>query len=153
MADKRYIYLDTSILGGLEDQLRLVIEAPTDVVYWNQYGGYSCLHGYVEGFIMPILPGPGVLAELRDVFENVLGGHGTNGSGFTWGPGVLERVRAAVADIGMQGLTHDRHDRSWPGPYDCALRVDEDRLAVLDEAWIPVLTADGPGVLTWENSD
>ncbi|WUO43891.1 DUF6210 family protein [Streptomyces sp. NBC_00285] len=31
--------------------------------------------------------------------------------------------------------------------------LDESRLAEADEAWVPVLTPDGPGVLTWENSD
>ncbi|MER5644869.1 DUF6210 family protein [Streptosporangium sp. NPDC002524] len=153
MPKKRYIYMDTSDLGGPEDQLQLVIEAPTGVVYRNQYGGYSCLPGHAEGFLMPILPGPDVLPELRDIFENELGGHGTNVRGFSWPPGSLNRVRRAVEDIGMQGLTYDRDDHSWPGPFDCALRVDESRMAVLDEAWIPVITADGPGILTWSNSD
>jgi hypothetical protein len=31
--------------------------------------------------------------------------------------------------------------------------LDESRLAEADEAWVPVFTPDGPGVLTWENSD
>ncbi|WP_328753160.1 DUF6210 family protein [Streptomyces sp. NBC_00285] len=37
----------------------------------------------------------------------------------------------------------------WSAP----LLLDESRLAEADEAWVPVLTPDGPGVLTWENSD
>ncbi|MGW9028169.1 DUF6210 family protein [Streptomyces sp. NPDC055722] len=34
-----------------------------------------------------------------------------------------------------------------------ALVLDESRLAEIDEAWVPVVTPDGPGVLVWENSD
>jgi integrase len=33
------------------------------------------------------------------------------------------------------------------------LRLDDGRLDDLDEAWVPVLTSDGPGVLVWPNSD
>lgn len=33
------------------------------------------------------------------------------------------------------------------------LQVDETAIDELDEAWIPVLTVDGPGVLIWSNSD
>lgn len=34
-----------------------------------------------------------------------------------------------------------------------ALRFDESRLGELAEAWIPVLTPDGPGVLLAQNCD
>jgi hypothetical protein len=33
------------------------------------------------------------------------------------------------------------------------LQIDEGRGDELDEAWIPVLTPDGPGYLAWINSD
>ncbi|WP_460358611.1 DUF6210 family protein [Actinoallomurus acanthiterrae] len=33
------------------------------------------------------------------------------------------------------------------------LELDEERLHELDEAWTPVVTADGPGILVWQNSD
>ncbi|MEU6356441.1 DUF6210 family protein [Streptomyces sp. NPDC047072] len=53
--------------------------------------------------------------------------------------GVVYQVQGA----GSRGLT-------WPPSL---LDLDESRLAEADEAWVPVLTPDGPGVLTWENSD
>jgi hypothetical protein len=34
-----------------------------------------------------------------------------------------------------------------------SLRLDESRLEEVVEAWVPVLTPDGPGVLVWENCD
>ncbi|MFV2176746.1 DUF6210 family protein [Actinomadura sp. LOL_016] len=44
-----------------------------------------------------------------------------------------------------------------PSSNDCRrpaqLQVDESRLAEVDEAWVPVVTPDGQGVLVWLNSD
>jgi hypothetical protein len=36
----------------------------------------------------------------------------------------------------------------WPEP----LHLDESRIAEVDEAWVPVITPDGPGVLVWPTS-
>ncbi|MGM1060082.1 DUF6210 family protein [Saccharothrix sp. Mg75] len=33
------------------------------------------------------------------------------------------------------------------------LLLDGSRMSEADEAWVPVLTPDGPGVLVWSNSD
>ncbi|WUD78232.1 DUF6210 family protein [Streptomyces sp. NBC_00510] len=33
------------------------------------------------------------------------------------------------------------------------LRLDESRIREADEAWVPVITPDGPAVLVWFNSD
>ncbi|MFJ9461250.1 DUF6210 family protein [Kitasatospora sp. NPDC101447] len=33
------------------------------------------------------------------------------------------------------------------------LQLDESRIREADEAWVPVITPDGPGVLVWLNSD
>jgi len=33
------------------------------------------------------------------------------------------------------------------------IELDESRSDEIDEAWVPVTTPDGPGILTWENSD
>ncbi|MGS2617385.1 DUF6210 family protein [Micromonospora sp. LZ34] len=33
------------------------------------------------------------------------------------------------------------------------LRLDESRMREVDEAWVPVITPDGSGVLVWFNSD
>jgi hypothetical protein len=33
------------------------------------------------------------------------------------------------------------------------ISVDDSRLNEIDEAWVPVTTPDGRGILTWENSD
>lgn len=66
--------------------------------------------------------------------------------GLTWSPDLLDRLRSAVA-LHVYGSAN--RDDVWPAP----LVLDESRLAEADEAWVPVLTPDGPGFLTWENSD
>jgi hypothetical protein len=63
----------------------------------------------------------------------------------------MTRLREAVAKIATQapGQTpDDLLSREWK-----PLALDESRLSDLDEAWVPVLTAHGPGALVWNNSD
>ena len=43
-----------------------------------------------------------------------------------------------------------RGDPIYPGD---TLFLDEDRVDQIVEAWIPVLTPYGPGILMWENCD
>lgn len=72
------------------------------------------------------------------------------GTGREWSTRVLDLLRIAVAEF----AAYDSSDRAasdqlWPVP----LALDESRLGEVDEAWVPVVTPDGPGVLVWENSD
>jgi hypothetical protein len=59
-----------------------------------------------------------------------------------WPENQLQTLRAAVSLI-----------RYWTGDEPAQPAVDEDRMTELDEARVPVLTPDGPGVLMWHNSD
>ncbi|MGW2742114.1 DUF6210 family protein [Streptomyces sp. NPDC001450] len=61
-------------------------------------------------------------------------------------PGWSTRCReAGLRPVRAGGLP----DPPTPRP----LALDETRLAEVDEAWVPVVTPDGPGVLVRENSD
>ena len=51
-----------------------------------------------------------------------------------------------VAQIPFWTSLRDTEERRF-------LELDEDRLGEADEAWIPVATSDGPGILVWRNSD
>ncbi|MFL6054530.1 MAG: DUF6210 family protein [Actinoallomurus sp.] len=58
----------------------------------------------------------------------------------------LDRLRAMVEEIlfwAYDGIDEEPHP----------LRLDDGRISDVDEAWMPVLTPDGPGVLMWSNSD
>ncbi|MFD7449532.1 DUF6210 family protein [Kitasatospora sp. NPDC059827] len=141
MAAHRFVFLDPDGTAGR--WLYVVVTAPTGVHYQQQYGGTSCHQGELQGFLVPVT-GPDGLAALRELFERDFRGAGTQHH--TWSDGELDRLRDA-----LRGITYWACDGDTEEPHE--LRLDEDRLAETDEAWVPVLTPDGPGVLVWPNSD
>lgn len=133
-----------SLTGGFigPPWMAVIIEASTGVIYENQTGGFTCAPRRVEGYYMPVYMEPGLQA-LRTAFEVSLGGSGTH-RGLP--ADVLEEVRAAVAMLVMMSSTRLGHP-------EMRMALDESRFYEIDEAWVPVTTPDGPGILTWENSD
>jgi hypothetical protein len=140
--EKRHVHLDPDGCGG--GWMFVIVAAPTGVVYQNQCGGYACAQYEQEGYLVPLY-GTDLDEDLNEIFVGELKGWGTRGR--EWPAGVLDRLRAAVDSLGMYGSGH--HD----GSYSPSLVLDESRLSEAAEAWIPVVTPDGPGVLVWENSD
>jgi hypothetical protein len=124
--------------------LYVVVRAPTSVIYQQQYGGTACRHGRVEGFLVPVF-GPKGLGLLRELFEGHFRGAGT--WNYRWETAEVESLRTAVGGIGYWASSES-------GTADpCPLQLDEQHLPEADEAWVPVSTPDGPGVLLWPNSD
>jgi hypothetical protein len=79
------------------------------------------------------------LAGLREIFEDEMEGAAWVGGAL---PGdLMPRLRGAVASGRTAGDLLSREEKP--------LLVDESRLGELDEAWVPVIAADGPGVLVW----
>jgi hypothetical protein len=76
---------------------------------------------------------------------------GSSYGGWPWPAELLRRLRGAVAKIALWGSAATSEGLSFISPR--ALDLDDERLREIDEAWIPVFTADGPGVLVWQNSD
>jgi hypothetical protein len=143
VASRRYVFLDPDGMAGGTGWLYVVVRAQTGVFYQQQYGGTACRHGQVEGFLVPVF-GPDSLAGLRDLFEGHLLGAGT--WNYQWRDDDLGNLRTLVRGIcywACDGVTETPH----------GLQLDEQQLSDADEAWIPVLTPDGPGVLVWFNSD
>lgn len=147
MRDRRYVFLDPD--GTLDDEwIHAIVEAPTGIMYGQQYGGTANLEGWAEGYLVP-LSSADSLAELTDIFERALRGTGAAWP-FEWPPDLLERLRRAVNRTwfwpsgGTTELSAETRER---------LVLDESRMQLLDEAWVPVLTPDGPGILVWLNSD
>jgi hypothetical protein len=138
---RRTIFLDSDGTGG--EWMHVVIAHPTGIEYQQQYGGTACRQGTVEGYLVPVWA-PDELAILRRVFEGHLKGAGSWSQRFTWPPKELTTVIEAVERITFWPSDHGAPER---------LRFDHDRLADLDEAWVPVVTSDGSGVLVWANSD
>lgn len=143
MPRRRYVLLHPDGLADGTGWLHVVVRAQTGVFYRQQYGGTACRQGEVEGFLVPVL-GAGSYVQLLQLFEGHFGGAGT--WHHRWRDQETASLRALVRGIsywacGTRGAT--------PRP----LRLDERHLGEADEAWIPVVTPDGPGILVWSNSD
>ncbi|MET9228231.1 DUF6210 family protein [Lentzea sp. NPDC003310] len=110
--------------GTQQDWLYVVVRARTGVLYEQQHGGTENRLDAVEGFLVPLQSVP-ALAELRALFKRRR----------------LQDLRAVVAKA--------LYWTDEPVP----LRLDESREAEVAEAWVPVVTPDGSGVLMWHNSD
>lgn len=133
----RRVFLDPD--GTLPDYVLLIVRAATGITYEQQCGGTATRLLEAEGFLVPV--SDIALPALRALFEGTF--HRTGTWNHRWQPAELARLRDAVATI---PYWPDSDERTF-------LRLDESLLADADEAWIPVLTPDGPAILTWPNSD
>ncbi|MFJ5924763.1 DUF6210 family protein [Kitasatospora sp. NPDC092948] len=141
--NKRYIFLDPDSIGSDQGWMFVIVAAPTGVIYQNQGGGFGCIQYQQEGYLIPLF-GPDLDRDLKDIFVGELKGQGSRR--FDWPADLLDRLRAAV---GYYVYGSANREALFPVP----LVLDESRLAEVDEAWVPVVTPDGPGILVWENSD
>jgi Family of unknown function (DUF6210) len=121
----------------------VIVRFPTGVTYQQQYGGTACMQGLVEGYLVPI-DITSARGLLEDLFIGRLQGAGLGGSA-PRAPGILAAIEDALALVGMQ--------RSDAEHTEAPLLLDPQRVDEVDEAWLPVSTPDGPGVLVWLNSD
>lgn len=140
----RLVWVDPD--GFLDhDWMAVIVRAETGVSYRQQYGGTACRQGTVEGYLVPVFSRD-AYAKLTELFEGTLQGAGT--WNWRWPDDLLTVLREAVALVRMPPSEWtDFPDQSQP------LILDAARLEEVDEAWIPVTCPDGPGVLTWPNSD
>lgn len=144
MPARRYVSLDPDGMAGGTGWLHVVVRAQTGVIYQQQYGGTACRQGQVEGFLVPVF-GPKGLSPLRELFEEHFRGAGT--WNYKWQASEVERLRKAVSGVGYWAP-----DESGTASA-CPLQLEERHLGEADEAWVPVRTPPGPGILVWSNSD
>jgi hypothetical protein len=151
--EAKFVCLDPA--GTSESLLGTVIESKTGVVYATQCGGTACRHRLVEGYFIP-LGGCKIDAEGGDINPTELRAPFHRGRSCAWDatgetlrPERLEQLRKAIASIPCWETfpPNKGEDRQEP------LQIDETRLAELCEAWVPVLTANGRGILLWANCD
>ncbi|MEU9916478.1 DUF6210 family protein [Streptomyces sp. NPDC051001] len=114
----------------------MVVAAPTGVVYRTQGGGTRLCAVRAGGLSDPRVRSA-LDHELKQIFVRELREWGSRG--LEWPQELLARLRKAVA-VHLYGSA--RCDDTWPSP----LVLDESRLAEADEAWVPVLTPDGPNI-------
>jgi hypothetical protein len=131
-----------------------VIAAPTGVIYQHQCAGIACEVRQVEGYLVPLgglkfdadagAINPAEFTALFHAGENCAWGM----SGAAFPADRLSGLRSLVGsvtfwDIGEDGeVTARTH-----------LHLDESRLSEQAEAWVPVVTPAGRGILMWNNCD
>ena len=145
--DKTHVYLDPDGTG--EFGLLVVVEAPTGVVYWHQCAGYMCSQRHAEGFVVPL--GDRTAAEeIIAFFAKEFSGWPPPSAGDEpWNERNLSELDGIVAKIPYWHRTPERRRDEKRG----LLKLDRSRVDEITEAWVPVVTLDGPGILVFENSD
>jgi hypothetical protein len=131
---------------GAEDLgLNLIVEHPTGVLYGQQCAGFLTELRIVEGFLIPV-GGPDAARRVYDWFWKAFQGHGY--PPIVWTEDRIRELAGLVAQVPCwltqpEGEDDERH----------LLVLDEGRLDECVEAWIPVRTPYGRGILVLENSD
>ncbi len=147
--------------GTAQSYVGVIIEHATGVVYEQQCAGIETAQRTVEGYFVPLGgcrfdPEAGNVGfeELRAPFHKRRGCHfgGTPSLESPDKPRLpperIAQLKAAVEMITYWGPGDGSQDQQRTH-----LRLDESRLRELVEAWVPVITPDGPGILTWPNCD
>lgn len=140
----------------------VIIQDVSGIVYSQQCGGTACEQREIEGYFIPIgglgfsikneetvtenhEDDPGFEIEKGHINQLLSVFHKANG-GCLWGkPSVeqLARLRAVIEKIQYK----DENGReTW-------LLLNDAKLDEILEAWVPVITLDGQGILTWPNCD
>jgi hypothetical protein len=147
----RFVFLDPD--GTLESWLAVVVGSQTGVVYATQCEGVATKQRFVEGYLVLLGgskydPDGGMIdpAPLTEVF------HKDGACIWSWQGRELPGERFAKLDKLIEEIPYWRC--GLDGSDDkCHLRIDKDRVEQVAEAWIPVETPDGPGVLLYKNCD
>lgn len=145
----RVVQLDPD--GTLDPWLAVVIRYSTGVAYANQCAGVATENRMVEGYLQ-LLGGAQCdvdrvrVAPLMEVF------HDGDACKYAWRGQQLPAERLArleklVGEIPYWTTHLESSDSKQP------LRLDKSRIDEIAEAWIPVETPDGAGVLVYKNCD
>jgi hypothetical protein len=138
-----YVFLNPD---GIEDLgLHVIVESPTGVVYAHQCAGSLTEIRTVEGFLIPV-GGPDAARRIYDWFWATFGG--TCYGPVEWTGDRIDPLADLVAQIACW-LTHP----DGAGDERRTLELDRERIGECVEAWIPVRTPYGRGILVLKNSD
>jgi hypothetical protein len=142
----RYVHL--SATGEELAGLHVIIAAATGITYVQQCAGLLNEEKKSEGFLV-LVGDPAITKKLEDWFWNTFKGNCyRTGINQPWTPERQTQLRDLVAEIpiwhtGVDGTTATKHQ----------LELDMERFDECVEAWVPVLTPYGKGVLVFKNSD
>lgn len=149
--DARIVYLDPD--GTLTEWIAIVIRCKTGVVYGTQCAGVATEERFIEGYLILVGgskydadEGKLEVGPFVDVF------HKNGGCQCGWIGRGLPPERQALLSRLVESIPYWRVGLDGSDQKD-RLRIDPACVEQLAEAWIPVLTPDGPGVLLYQNCD
>lgn len=147
----QFVFLDPD--GTMPEWLAVVVRKQTGVVYGNQCGGVGTVQRFIEGYLVPLggsqfeVDGGRIVPHLfREIF------HEGDACKYVWTGQTVPRDRLASLRRLIEQIPY------WTSSFDGVgqkhpLRLDESQVEEICEAWIPVETPDGPGVLLHANCD
>ena len=144
---KPYVFLDPD--GTQDFGLLVVVVLQTGVTYAHQCAGLRTEIREVEGFVIPV-GGPEAAAPLLAFFHTRFQGNAPSRASDvapTWTDADVQELEALVSNIPLWKTMRDG------GSERACLKLDSSKLSDATEAWIPVQTAYGPGILLFKNSD
>lgn len=143
---KKYIFIDPD--GTFDNWIYLLVENQTNIVYSSQCNGTDNEIRYLEGFLIPIggdVYDVGMNQKIDiDRFVNIF----KKKSKFQTNNFNIEELKKIIENITI--WYSEEIDGNDVRNY---LMLNESRINEAVEAWIPVLTPWGDGVLVWKNSD
>ena len=122
-----------------------IIAAPTGVTYSSQCAGTSNENRSIEGFVIPVA-GEEQADEIHGWFWKRFHGN-SNSRDIEWSESLTNELGKLIRTIPIWSTGHDENDERH------FLSLDENRIHECAEAWIPVSTPYGIGILTLRNSD
>jgi Family of unknown function (DUF6210) len=125
--------------------LLLIVEAATSITYEQQCGNYAVALRRMEGFLIP-LGGEREARVIYDWFATTFKGH-SYAAASSWSDQTVGELQELVHRVPCWIRTSSDSDEVR------SLELDMGRLDQCIEAWIPVLSPYGPGILTLDNSD
>jgi len=150
----RYVELDPDGAQG-DSWLYVIVEADTGVVYVNQCAGFATEQRKCQGYLVPVEghktdPREGHVdpAELAAIFHD-----GAICLGYGQDVAPLSDERLEALDTVIRAIPFWTVNPGTTERTRHSLLLDRSQLARLAEAWAPVITPVGKGVLVWKNCD
>lgn len=140
----QHVFVDPD--GTQAKAVYVLVQKQTGVEYGVQCGGLSNQQRWAEGFLVP-LGGTEVAAPLMNWFWSTFHGHSYTPV-VSWQAEKIAELRNQIVQIICWHTSrHDGDDSKK------VLQLDEQRLEECTEAWVPVQTPYGAGILVFPNCD
>jgi hypothetical protein len=127
--------------------LYVLVSAPTGIVYEIQCAGTRLEQRRQEGYLVPVGDARAAI-PFRDFFARSFRGNPPPAAGSTWTRELLDELSTLVREVPFWVRSADGSDSKVGLELDRPSGID-----AITEAWVPVMTPVGNGILLFKNSD